>query len=126
MLTRYLIVDTYEAVFPIRLLVQGMVLFKDSLTQWAPKRRDGSDNLNCELSIQCLLTSILIVAALSRDFVENAVQLLITRFMPLNPTDLQQWLADPEEWLHVEDKENDQWEFEIRVSAVDRLDIYCC
>jgi hypothetical protein len=36
--------------------------------------------------------------------------------MPLNPTDLENWLADPEEWLSVEDKENDQWEFEIRVS----------
>lgn len=69
-------------------------------------------------------TSVLIIAALSRDFVENAVQLLITRFMPLNPTDLQQWLADPEEWLHVEDKENDQWEFEIRVSAIDQSHIH--
>jgi hypothetical protein len=125
-LTGYLIVDNYEAVYPIRLLVQGMVLFKDSLTQWAPKRRDGSDNLSSKLSIQHLLTPILIFTALSRGFVENAVQLLITRFMPLNPTDLQQWLTDPEEWLHVEDKENDQWEFEIRVSAVDRFHVHFC
>lgn len=58
---------------------------------------------------------MLIFAALSREFVQNATQLLITRFMPLNPTDLENWLADPEEWLNIEDKENDQWEFEIRV-----------
>lgn len=35
--------------------------------------------------------------------------------MPLNPTDLQNWMEDPEEWVNLEDKENDQWEFEIRV-----------
>jgi hypothetical protein len=53
--------------------------------------------------------------ALSEEFVKNAVQLLITRFMPLNPRDLEQWMADPEEWVNNEDKENDLWEYEIRV-----------
>lgn len=38
--------------------------------------------------------------------------------MPLNPTDLENWVADPEEWVNLEDKENDQWEFEIRVSLI--------
>lgn len=46
---------------------------------------------------------------------ENAVRLLITRFMSLNPSDLENWMADPEEWVNLEDKENDQWEYEIRV-----------
>lgn len=55
---------------------------------------------------------------LSRDFVENAVRLLITRFMSLNPSDLENWMADPEEWLNLEDRENDQWEYEIRVFFV--------
>ena len=55
---------------------------------------------------------------LSRDFVENAVRLLITRFMSLNPSDLESWMADPEEWLNLEDRENDQWEYEIRVCFV--------
>lgn len=113
--------DSYEAVYPSRLLVQGMVLFKDSLTQWTPKRRDGTENPNSKLSISHSLKFIFIFAALSREFVENAVQLLIMRFMPLNPSDLQQWLADPEEWLHIEDKENDQWEFEVRVSTIDQF-----
>ena len=53
--------------------------------------------------------------ALSEEFVKNAVQLLITRFMPLNPSDLEQWMADPEEWVNNEDKETDLWEYEIRV-----------
>lgn len=55
---------------------------------------------------------------LSRDFVENAVRLLITRFMSLNPSDLENWMADPEEWLNLEDRENDQWEYEIRACFV--------
>jgi hypothetical protein len=35
--------------------------------------------------------------------------------MPLNPEDLQKWTADPEDWVHTEEAENDQWEFELRV-----------
>lgn len=53
--------------------------------------------------------------ALSREFVENAVKALITRFMTLNPSDLETWMNDPEEWVNLEDQENDQWEYEIRV-----------
>lgn len=53
--------------------------------------------------------------ALSQEFVENAVRILVTRFIPLNTSDLDNWMADPEEWVNVEDKENDQWEYEIRV-----------
>lgn len=35
--------------------------------------------------------------------------------MLLNTSDLENWLSDPEDWVHAEDKENDQWEYEIRV-----------
>jgi hypothetical protein len=35
--------------------------------------------------------------------------------MPLNPSDLENWINDPEEWVNLEDQENDQWEYEIRV-----------
>ncbi|KAM6495766.1 Armadillo-type fold [Amanita muscaria] len=92
------VADSNNAVYPTRLLVQGMVLFKESLGQWAPTRRDGTANKN----------------TLSRDFVESAVRALITRFMPLNPSDLENWINDPEEWVNLEDQENDQWEYEIR------------
>lgn len=54
--------------------------------------------------------------ALPKEFVEEAVKLLVIRFIPLNPKDLDAWLADPEEWVNVEDKENEQWEYELRVS----------
>ncbi|TFK43406.1 armadillo-type protein [Crucibulum laeve] len=90
--------DSNDALYPVRFLVQGMVLFKENLAQWTPVRRDGTANKN----------------SLSKEFVDNAVRMLVTRFMPLNPTDLGNWMADPEEWVNLEDKENDQWEFEIR------------
>ena len=48
------------------------------------------------------------------------MRFLVTRFMPLNPHDLESWSNDPEEWVNAEDKENEQWEFEIRVSG-DRI-----
>jgi len=38
--------DTDEVVYPTQILVQGMVLFKESLSQWAPIRRDGTGNPN--------------------------------------------------------------------------------
>ena len=47
---------------------------------------------------------------------EDAVKLLVTRFIPLNPSDLEEWMSDPEEWVNAEEKENDQWEYELRVS----------
>ncbi|KAJ3548466.1 hypothetical protein NMY22_g1252 [Coprinellus aureogranulatus] len=95
------IADSDEVLYPLRFLVQGMVLFKESLSQWSEFRRDGTANQN----------------SLSKEFVENAVKLLVTRFMPLNPSDLEHWMADPEEWLNEEERESDQWEFEIRACS---------
>ena len=117
--------DTNEAVYPVRFLVQGMVLFKESLSRWTTySRRDGIPNknsmfatFNCRDPIHLPIT-----LALSEEFVKNAVELLITRFMPLNPTDLEQWMADPEEWVNNEDKENDLWEYEIRVRLLQEAD----
>lgn len=93
-----LIQDTPMAVFPVRFLLQGMVLFKENLSRWTPFRKDG----------------IKTETTLSQEFVEDAVRLLVTRFIPLNPTDLKGWMSDPEEWVNIEDKENDQWEYELR------------
>ncbi|CCM04790.1 uncharacterized protein FIBRA_06983 [Fibroporia radiculosa] len=95
------IADTASAVFPVRFLVQAMVLFKESLPQWAPVKRDGTQNAQ----------------ALSKEFVEDAVRLLVTRFIPLNPEDLEEWMADPEGWVNVEEQDNEQWVFEVRPCA---------
>ncbi|KAI0722911.1 ARM repeat-containing protein [Earliella scabrosa] len=92
------IADSALVTFPVRFLVQGMALFRDSLAQWAPMKKDGSQNDR----------------VLTKEFVEDAVKILVTRFIPLNPTDLEEWMADPEEWVNAEEKENDQWEYELR------------
>lgn len=60
--------------------------------------------------------------ALSREFVEEAVKMLVTRFIPLNPSDLEEWMSDPEEWVNIEERDNEQWEYEIRVSLCIHLD----
>ena len=52
---------------------------------------------------------------MSQDFVENAVLRLVTRFLPLNPDELNGWVANPEEWLNAEDTDNEQWEYQLRV-----------
>ena len=60
---------------------------------------------------------------LSHGFVEDAVKLLVTRFIPLDPSDLENWMSDPEEWVSVEERDNDLWEFELRVSILSVTDL---
>lgn len=38
--------DSDNALFPVRFLVQGLVLFKDNLPQWVPVRKNGAPNKN--------------------------------------------------------------------------------
>ena len=52
---------------------------------------------------------------LPREFVEGAVRLLVTRFIPLTPKDLERWEMDVEEWMNQEESEDDHWEYELRV-----------
>ncbi|KIO12672.1 hypothetical protein M404DRAFT_959382 [Pisolithus tinctorius Marx 270] len=93
-----MIKDASDAVFPVRFLVQAMVLFKENLAKWTPFRKGGPVS----------------ETTLSQQFVEDAVRLLVTRFIPLNLTDLEGWMSDPEEWVSEEDKETDHWEYELR------------
>lgn len=62
--------------------------------------------------------------ALNKEFVENAVQLLVTRFIPLNPLDLEEWVSDPEGWVNLEEQDNEQWVFETRVCSFTLLMVY--
>jgi hypothetical protein len=54
-------------------------------------------------------------AVLSREFVEGAVRLLVTRFIPLTPKDLGRWEMDVEEWMNQEEHDDEQWEYGLRV-----------
>ena len=52
------------------------------------------------------------------DIVKQAVTFLVTSFMPLKEKDLQEWMTDPEEFVNVEDQDDIQWQFQIRVRTV--------
>lgn len=52
---------------------------------------------------------------LSQDFVENAVRLIVTRFLPLRALDLEVWEGDPEQWINSDERDEEAWEFELRV-----------
>ncbi|KAF7332027.1 Importin N-terminal domain-containing protein [Mycena kentingensis (nom. inval.)] len=92
------ITDSFDAPYPVRILVQGMVLFMGNLSQWKPTKKDGAENEN----------------ALPPNFVQIAVETLIRQFMPLKDAELNDWLSDPEQWVSDEDNVNEQWVYEIR------------
>ncbi|KAF8308814.1 ARM repeat-containing protein [Clavulina sp. PMI_390] len=94
--------ETSDSIFHVRALLQGMVLFKDCLGQWTPTKQANVDRGN---------------PLLNEEFVTQAVTLIVTRFLPLKPMDLEKWEADPEEWVLGETKDYDSWEFDIRICA---------
>lgn len=55
---------------------------------------------------------------LSEQFVEEAVELLLTRLIPLSTLDLERWTLDPEEWINQEEREGDAWEYDLRVCDI--------
>ena len=69
----------------------------------------------------CLISS----SVLSQEFVEEAVRLLVTRFIPFKEADLQGWREDPEYWVNHEEQDNEMWEYEIRVSSPIRGVSFC-
>ncbi|KAF7355443.1 Importin N-terminal domain-containing protein [Mycena sanguinolenta] len=95
------IADDPEALYPVRFLVQCMVLFKENLSQWKPILNNGVENQN----------------VLPQHVVQRAAEIIITQFMPLNDNELQEWLSDPEQWVNEEETDNEQWIFEIRACS---------
>lgn len=81
---------------PERLVVLSLLLLKSTMGDWAAQ-------------------SPVDVPA---DFVRQFVELLVTKLLPLRPIDFEKWAEDPEEWMNEE--EADRWEFELRVSGVER------
>ena len=98
-----------------------MVLFKESLAQWAPERKDGKQNAHGDYDTAYrvranYLADCTYCTVLDKGFVEDAVRLLVTRFIPLKAADLEGWQEDPEDWVNHEEQDNEMWEYEIRVS----------
>jgi len=96
-----------------------MVLFRESLTASSGKGTSGSTTgvfYNYTTEVSLFIVHVTGRAeVLSEHVVEEAVTILLTRFIPLAPTDLDKWMMDPEEWVNEEEREGDAWEFELRV-----------
>ncbi|KAH7105640.1 ran binding protein 11 [Auriculariales sp. MPI-PUGE-AT-0066] len=90
-----------SAVYPTKIVIQGLILMKETLKHWSPTKKGVSPD-----------------AVLNAAFVTQAVEILITRFLPLSPSDLQKWEGDPEEWINSEGEvESATWEFDLRPCA---------
>ncbi|KAG8829540.1 hypothetical protein FRC17_006424 [Serendipita sp. 399] len=85
------------APYPVKFLTQALAIFKDSLAQWSPTRKPNNQE------------------TLPKEFVDGAVQLIVTRLLLLSEEDLEEWSVDPEEWINTEESDSDAWEYEIRV-----------
>ena len=56
-------------------------------------------------------------SVLSPQFVNDAMGVLLQRFLPLSVGDLQKWEEDSEEWLNESGvEEGGAWEHDVRVS----------
>ncbi|SRR5258708_3240000 len=58
---------------------------------------------------------------LSREWVEGAVELILSRFLPLKVSDLEKWEGDSEEWINDEGRDSEAWEFDMRVRCASSL-----
>jgi hypothetical protein len=95
-----------------------MVIFRESLSQWSTEGKEHRMTDGESTFSACTFNSNFPPAAtavLSKEFVEESVRLIVTRFIPLQGTDLERWMADPEEWVNMGEKEADAWEFDLRV-----------
>ncbi|KAG8825707.1 hypothetical protein FRC19_010697 [Serendipita sp. 401] len=91
--------DDDNAPYPVRFLTQALAIFKDSLAQWSPSRQPDNQDI------------------LPKEFVDGAVQLIVTRLLLLDEEDLEKWSEDPEEWINVEESDSDAWEYGVRPCA---------
>ena len=103
-------------------------LFGLSFRLWFFSAKASGNGLQCEgMALQTRMVWFLrnfldevlnLCAVLSADFVEGAVRLLVTRFIPLTPKDLGRWEMDVEEWINQEENEEELWEYELRVCVL--------
>jgi hypothetical protein len=71
------------------------------------------------LSTLSKILRLILSSVLPQHVVQNAAEIIIKQFMPLNEAELNEWMSDPEQWVNDEDTDNnEQWVFEIRVSFV--------
>lgn len=58
---------------------------------------------------------ILQTRLITSEFVARCAEVLVSQYMLLTPSDMENWEDDPEGFVNTMDSEN--WEFELRVSG---------
>ncbi|CAO3644783.1 unnamed protein product [Cunninghamella blakesleeana] len=102
-----------------KIILQGMQLIKGTIKNNVYDADiPDSDNLAVtreekELTIQA--RQIIYDNFITGDFVHSCAEVMVTKYMLLTPSDLEQWENDPESWSNSVDAEN--WEFELRACA---------
>ncbi|KZT53287.1 ARM repeat-containing protein [Calocera cornea HHB12733] len=112
------VIDSPFALYPLRLLVQALFLFREFMQDWSLlARRHKVQNLQELLASPDANVSSELREILGAGNVLKSIDLLINQLIPLRPEDLQKWESEPEEWFIAEDGESEQWEYELRGSA---------
>ncbi|CAO3624655.1 unnamed protein product [Cunninghamella echinulata] len=102
-----------------KIILQGMQLVKGTIKNNAYDTSvPDSENLAVtteekELAIQA--RQIIYENFITGDFVHSCAEVMVSKYMLLTPSDLEQWETDPEGWANSVDAEN--WEFELRPCA---------
>ncbi|KAK4543323.1 hypothetical protein LTR36_005682 [Oleoguttula mirabilis] len=59
-------------------------------------------------------TELLRQHLLSQTFIQEVMEVVVTRFFVFRPSDLREWEEEPEEWEKREEGDGEDWEFSIR------------
>ncbi|KZP00014.1 ARM repeat-containing protein [Calocera viscosa TUFC12733] len=112
------VIDSPFALYPLRLLVQALFLFREFMQDWSLlARRHKVENLQELLASPDSPVSPDLREILGAGNVLRSIDLLITQLIPLRPEDLHKWESEPEEWFVAQEGESEQWEYELRGSA---------
>ncbi|ORX47739.1 ARM repeat-containing protein [Hesseltinella vesiculosa] len=100
-------------------LLHGLQLIKGTIKNVAyDTERPDFDNLAITDEEKALAAEgrrIIREGVVTSSFVHTCAETLVSKYMLLTPSDLEQWEEDPEEWANAVDAEN--WEFELRPCA---------
>ncbi|KAI9306866.1 armadillo-type protein [Cunninghamella echinulata] len=94
-----------------KIILQGMQLVKGTIKNNAyDSSAPGNTYIIIENTRQIICENFI-----TGDFVHSCAEVMVSKYMLLTPSDLEQWETDPEGWANSVDAEN--WEFELRPCA---------
>ncbi|KAJ8660085.1 hypothetical protein O0I10_004314 [Lichtheimia ornata] len=119
------LIDQYQSETTTRdpgfeqLLLQGMLLIKDTIKMAASTTESTSSDIlsvtDEEKALEGEARGILQTRLITSEFVARCAEVLVSQYMLLTPSDMENWEDDPEGFVNAMDSEN--WEFELRPCA---------